>query len=186
VIVLLLLVIWVAALAPFVLRKLSEHQLTSSVSRFGHLAGMIGRGSSRADEPALVERPGRNPEHERRLRNKRARIRRQRRRRALAGLAGIGAFSLLFGAIPALRALWDVTIADVLLTACYLAALAYLTRLETFEREREAIRNVYPIAPRPGDLPEARAYAVAGGRASAMPRPVALRPAFRIVEAPSG
>jgi hypothetical protein len=78
--------------------------------------------------------------------------------------------------------LWDLTIADVLLSALYVGSLAYVTRLETFERERREMRNVYPLAPRPVEEPTA-VYAAMGGRQQ-FPTPVPLRPAFRIVEAP--
>jgi len=187
VIVLVLVVIWIVALAPFVLRKLSEHQLATSVTQFRRLTGMFGRaraGVERAVAP--LQQQALSAEEERRLHRQRARLRAQRRRRVFTWLLGFGGFALVFGAIPALRTLWDLAIVDVLLIAAYIGSLAYFTHLEMAERERQAMRNVYPIAPLPDEVAQLapqRVYATAGGHA--MPAPIALRPAFRIVEAPN-
>jgi hypothetical protein len=124
-------------------------------------------------------------EEERRLQRARARVRSQRRRRTLSWLVGFGAFTLVFGAIHTLRALWDLTILDVVLTGAYLGSLAYFTHLEVMQRERRAMRNIYPIAPAPTSQAQRPAYAMAGGSARVSPVPMPLRPTFRIVEAPS-
>ena len=72
-IVLLLLVIWVAALTPFALRKFSEHQATASVAGFHHLTGMYQRFGSGAEEmPRALQRAAMSPDEERRLLKARA------------------------------------------------------------------------------------------------------------------
>jgi hypothetical protein len=193
-IVLVLVVIWLCALAPFVLRRLSEHQLTASISQFRHLTGMFGGrqpSNSWSDEGWVPARPlERSADEARRASRQRARVRRLRRRRALTGLIGCGAFTLVFGAIPALRALWDLTVVDLLLTVGYLYLLARCTKLESFEAERRAMRNVVPLSTRQSGHSERRsslrqpAFAAVGGSGTALPVPIQLRPAFRIVEAP--
>lgn len=187
-IILVLVVIWLVALAPFVLRKLSEHQITASLAHFRELTGMGRRGRSvpQHDEDQRAWRNAAStPEEDRRVMRARARVRRQRRRRALAALGGCGAFTLVFGAIPELRTLWDLTIADVVLTAGYLALLAYFTKLENFQAERRAaMRNVVPIIGRPTSYTSARPEFAAVGGGSNLPAPIPIRPAFRIIEAP--
>jgi hypothetical protein len=125
-------------------------------------------------------------DEERRVQRARRRVRHERRRRTLVALGAAGAFTLVVGAIPALRMLWDLTIADAIVTVGYLGLLAYFTRLENFEAERRAMRNVVAFPPRPSGapMPQAVFAAVGGSSMSSMPAPIQLRPAFRIVDAP--
>jgi hypothetical protein len=185
-IILVLAVIWIVALAPFALRRLSEHQVALSVDRFRQLTGRFGQRHREARVAEPLRQPVRNlhasPEDERRAAKARLHARNERRRRALVVLLGVGAFTLSFGAIPSLHVLWDLTIVDVLLTAAYVGALVYLKRLEVFEAERRAaVRNIMQLDAR-GDARQ-RLAGVAGGGAT-FPVASAFRPAFRIVEAP--
>jgi hypothetical protein len=185
-IVLVLVVIWFAALAPFVLRRLSEHQATASLTRFHQLTRMLGGryGDSVHYEETVPYRGGSAPDDERRNYRARMRVRHQRRLHALAMLGGIGVFTLTLGALPALRFLWLLTMIDVVLAVTYIGLLAYFTRMEIAAAERRALRNIYPLPPRLGEAAApARMYATVGmgGRV----RPLPLRPAFRIVEAPN-
>jgi hypothetical protein len=178
---LVLIVIWMAALTPFALRRLSERQVSASLSQFRHLTGMLGRPSG---DPSASPSPSRPVEREltdreRRAQKARHRRRQQCRRRALAGLIGTFGFTLVFGAIPALRALWDLTILDVIATAAYIGMLAYVTRLETFEAERRALRNVYPIAPHLAMRESGDERYAATGTSQ-----IVAKPAFRIIEVP--
>ena len=64
--------------------------------------------------------------------------------RVLAILVGSIGFTLVFGAVPALRFLWSLCIVTVVLTAVYVALLAYFARLERAATEQS--RKVVPIA----------------------------------------
>jgi len=191
VIVVILMLVWLVALLPLALRKLSEWQLSSSVSQFDHRTRLLRRTypamARRAAEGAGHATAGRAPQGApapdggarqpaaasppaRRAARERARQRLARRRRTLAVLACTALGTFVLGAIPALRALWDLTVVDLLLTAGFVALLVHFRRLETTSGEhRDA---AIPLR------------VVEGGRqpATITPLPPA-RPAFVILEA---
>jgi len=183
VIVVILLLVWVVALLPLALRKLSEWQLSSSVSEFDHRTRLLrrtypamaaraaaGGGVDGTVEAAALPDGTRRAASARRAARERARQRLARRRRALAILAGTALGTFVLGAIPALRVLWDLTVVDLLLTGGYVALLVHFRRLETTAGD-DCDANV-PLR------------VVEGGRqpATITPLPPA-RPAFVILEA---
>lgn len=173
-IVLVLVLVWVAALLPIALKKRSEWDLSSSISQFRHRRRALDRFTP-VTAPAAAGRPGgtapatprRDARSERAARARRQALR-QRRRRTLGTLAGTFAGSLVLGAVPALRPLWDLALVVGLATVGYLAALVYFRRLEELAAERD--RKVVELAAR------ARQSAIV---------PVRPRPPFVIVGATS-
>lgn len=172
-IVLVLVLVWVAALLPIALKKRSEWDLSSSITQFRHNRRALDRFVPGAvvdaarPVPAATTAPRRDARSERAVRARRRALRR-RRRHTLATLAGTFAGSLVLGAIPALRPLWDLTLVAGLATGGYVAALVYVRRLEELAAERD--RKVVELAER------ARQSAIA---------PVRPRPPFVIVSATS-
>lgn len=163
-IVLVLVLVWVAALLPIALKKRSEWELSSSISQFRYRRRALDRvtpvaapGATRPGD-AAVPGPRRDARGERAARARRQALR-QRRRRTLATLAGTFAGSLVLGAIPALRPLWDLALVAGLATAGYVVALVYVHRLEELaaERDRKVVElaararegAIVPIRPRP-------------------------------------
>ena len=203
VIVLLLVLVWAVALTPIVWRKLSDAQAVSEIARFRVRIRTLGRAAPAGGvawggylgTPVPVDRPATRPMTEAQRRMARTRNERliARRRRTLSRLAGTAVGTLVLGAIPALRVLWDLSLVTTLLTIAYLAALAWFQREHPFAAERPA--NVVPIRSpaRPErwtpthDTDERAVVAGGGGRASFGFRPpsdVARRPAFVLVDAP--
>lgn len=179
-IVLILVLVWAAALLPIALKKRSEWELSSSISQFRQrrraLVGFAPAGAPSAWVPPGDIGPGTAGDDATGLRGvrgenaARARLkaRAERRRRALGALGGTFLASLVFGAIPALRPLWDLALVAGLGTAAYVGALVYFRRVEELALERK--RKVVELTAR------ARQSAVA---------PIRPRPPFVIVEATS-
>jgi hypothetical protein len=191
--ILVLALVWVIALSPVIVRKASEYQVFSSVARFRHRTGLMRQAYPQLAAAALPDAPllvaGEAIVTPEMRRAARARHRRtiERRRRALVTLVSTCLGSLLLGVVPALRALWGLSLASLLLTATYLALLAYLTQAETNASERR--RKVIPMpgAPSRPFLPDAYATAVGHHGSVTMPPIVALpsRPSFVLVDAPT-
>lgn len=128
-VVLVLVVVWMAVLIPVALRKRDEWSFGISLQRFRQRNRALSTTRPRlAAVPAIDDL---TDEEQRRARARQLRAERQRiaRRRAqrrrvlrtlLLGFAGL----LLLGAIPPLRALWDLAVVDVIITACYAALCA--------------------------------------------------------------
>jgi hypothetical protein len=186
-IVVVLVLIWVIALTPFLLRRLSEHQIASSVSRFRTAIRLMRRvyprlGTSGQALMAVSTHNGASPQEEAlRRRKEAARAKRQieRRKQLLVRLVGGTATSAVFGALPHLHAFWDLSIAGAVLTAGYVGALAVLA----------SHSPVHPIASGPARSlarhadarpVERRLVAAVGGSAfiPQMPR----RPSFVVVD----
>lgn len=167
-----LVVVWVAALVPIALRKRSEWQLSSSVSRF--------RQSNRrlATYPRGATRNALSPEEEYELRRAEAQQRRAemqrirrlraRRRQALGRLVVFVVASLLLGMVPHLHVLLDLGLLGVALLAGYGALCVRAAR------EEEWALTV-PVTPRP----------TADGTGGVVVPIRPSRPAFVIVEATS-
>lgn len=183
-VVLILVLVWVAALLPIALKKRSEWELSSSISDFRqrrrrlvrfagatvdagmaedrHLGTARGGATSwgpSGGEPAALVDPAVLDARAARAARARRRALQARRRRALRGLLGTMAATLVLGAIPALRPLWDVTIAAALCSVAYLGALVWFRRAAELavERDRKIIElaarvrqgAVVPLRPRP-------------------------------------
>jgi len=180
-VVLVLVLVWVAALLPIALRKRSEWEITASVSRFRYRTGLLRRAYPRLAAAASA------PESSAQLRARppvpgRPKLaeRRARRRRVLATLLGATFGTFLLGAIPALRPLWALSLVSLGATAAYVALLAHFARLELEAATRD--RKVVPItARRAAPALEATRVAAVGHAAVDVP----ARPAFVLVEAPS-
>lgn len=147
-VLLVLVVVWVLALTPYALRKLGEWQVSSELNRFRRGLGALGQfapdqagealftetageqlvGSSAGDGTSGRARQGRAPHPSSQLV--------MRRRRTLAWLGGSLAGTLLLGAVPWFRVLWDLSIVVLVLTICYLAALVYVQRQASLAAER--------------------------------------------------
>lgn len=166
-IVLILVLVWVAALLPIALKKRSEWELSSSISQFRQrrraLVGFSPSATPAAAGPVPAG-PGettaaqRDPRSEKAARA-RLKARTERRRRALTALLGSFFASLVLGAIPALRPLWDLALVAGLCSVGYVGALVYFRRVEelALERKRKVVEltararqsSVAPIRPRP-------------------------------------
>ena len=89
----------------------------------------------------------------------RHKLRQERRRRTLGILVATFVGSLVLGAIPALRPLWDLALVSGLCAVTYVGLLVYFHRMEemALERERKVVElaalarkgAVVPIRPRP-------------------------------------
>lgn len=176
-VVLLLVVVWLVVLVPVALRKLSERQLSASVDQFRHRARAIGRAT-----PVAV--PYVDPERrawERARERSRAQRRRERRRRVLTTLLASFGASLVLGAIPALRPLWDLSLVAFLLSTGYVALLVRA------ERERVISAALAERAEKVVQIGEHRRFGErhrgvdADGRAIVGTLPPA-RPAFVVVD----
>ena len=185
-IVVVLVVIWVAALTPFLLRRFSEHQIASSVSRFRSAVGLLRRAQPHLDavRSAPAARPHSGPQAHPRPRDAVRRRQRQieRRRQLLFRLAGftIGAFVL--GAIPHLHLLWVFGVIGVVMTGAYIFLLVQLARQDA-PLPMEAMRNVVSLHRHEGFGSPGRVAAAGAGGAG--PAPFEHRPAFVVVERPS-
>ncbi|MCU1489372.1 MAG: hypothetical protein JWM85_777 [Acidimicrobiaceae bacterium] len=172
-----LVLVWVAALLPIALKKRSQWQLSTSVSRFHHSSRRLSRSYPHIEGVAdaeAVEAVCRREEQLRRADRERVRARRARRRRVLVVLSATIFGSFLLGAVPSLRPLWDLSLASVLLGAAYCALLVRIARIEA---------DVLARPLRPAVVSEAGANTGGPGAIIVPIRPV--RPAFVIVEATS-
>ncbi|MDA8033197.1 MAG: hypothetical protein M0T71_03350 [Actinomycetota bacterium] len=197
-IVLILVLVWVAALLPIALKKRSEWELSTSISQFRQRrqrlvryrehgdpgsagsAGAAGAAGGQWGGSAARSSPGDGNRwsapapmggaDRRAARAARARRRalQARRRRTLGALVATMAATLVLGAVPALRPLWDLTLVATLALVAYVAALVWFRRAALMAVERE--RNVIELAAR------ARQSAIV---------PLRPRPPFVIVEATS-
>lgn len=200
-IVLLLLLVWAIALAPMVWRKLIDVQVISEVARFNHRIGILRRatpvhaagplGALQLAPPA-VPRPRVLPEaqrlspEKRRAQRARAQIRVARRRRTLQWLGGTVGVTFVFGAIPPLRFLWDLTLVATLLTVAYVGLLAWCQRPQTLASDRG--RRIVAIGAARDDDGMTRGsgvFTAPGGPSGAMRASTMRRPAFVLVEGPS-
>ncbi len=191
-IVLILVLVWVAALLPIALKKRSEWELSTSISQFrqrrqrlvryrehgdpgsaGAAGGQWG-GSAARSSPGDGDRwsapapMGGADRRAARAARARRRALQARRRRTLGALVATMAATLVLGAVPALRPLWDLTLVATLALVAYVAALVWFRRAALMAVERE--RNVIELAAR------ARQSAIV---------PLRPRPPFVIVEATS-
>jgi len=195
-IVLVLVLIWLMALAPVVLRKLSEEQVASSVARFRQSTSMLRRrfsalpGSDQelpfAPSAVLTRRPV-VPEEARRRQQQIRQLRIARRRRTLLCLTGVFVLALALGAVPHLHLLWIVALTSGTVIAGYLALLAYFTNVAANVMEQR--RKVVAIRPRmdpAGPIGARYARAVGGPSGHLMPSitPLPTPPAFVLVDAP--
>jgi hypothetical protein len=92
--------------------------------------------------------------------------------------------TLVLGALPHLHVLWDLTIVSAVLTATYVALLAYFARRAADANERA--RKVVPLrVVRSLDQSPEQRLAVGGAAPTLRAHPLPpKRPAFIIVEAP--
>lgn len=186
-----LVMIWVIALGVMGFRRFADRRADTSVDRFHYRTWLFRRvyptlalvGTS-PDALASAPTP---EEREVQYRAERARIkrRRERRRRVLREIGLVIAATLVLGAIPPLRTLWDVTFASVVLGAAYVGLAATAARNETLSLER--LRKIVPLGPTiPGDGALPATFVSAVGRyGSAAVAPMPRRPAFVLVDAPN-
>jgi hypothetical protein len=177
-IVVILVLIWVVALTPFLLRRLSEHQLVTSVSKFRAATGMLRRvypklESVRSVNPTLGEN-ARSSAQRRRIEHAQAKRLMERRKQLLFRLVGGTFGTLMFGGLPHLHKLWDLSIVGAILTTGYVSALAYLANqpapLPTLRRPASGIGPYDP-----------ERLVASGGGGPAMATPIPRRPAFVVV-----
>ena len=188
-VVLLLVVVWLVALVPIALRKLSEWQVTASVARFRRQRRVMSKtlpyppqlvGVRPLPEPRRGAGPAQSARMQRQMRERSARLM-ARRRRVLARLAGSLVVTLVLGAVPPLRFLWDVSLATFFLTSGYVALLVRLQQVRAAEAaEHERAEKVVPI-----DVRHRQAEAsmpVGSSRHAATLAPT--RPAYVLVDVP--
>lgn len=184
-----LVLIWVVALAPIAYRRYAERQASTSVDRFRQRLRKVRRAYPAVGMTEMDF--GARPRVDRRLAmqaqiaRSRARLheRRMRRRRVLAGLLVVVVGSLVLGAVPALRVLWFVSLAVGMVTAAYIALLVSIARSEALELER--MRKIVPFGDHETPAFEERARVAVGGNNSAwFAAPVPQRPAFVVLESP--
>lgn len=182
-----LVVIWVAALAPMAFRRYLDRRASTSVDRFSYRTWLFRRNypSLSQTTAAEPERVARRVVSDGQLRAERLRVRRrrERRRRVLLGLGGAFVATLVFGAIPPLRVFWDLSVVLALLVAGFLVLAASATRNEALTLER--LRKVVPIQTEPAPISEPTQRVAVSGRHHVGVVPMMPRPAFRLVEAPS-
>jgi hypothetical protein len=184
-----LVLIWVVALAPIAYRRYAERQASTSVDRFRQRLTKVRRAYPAVGMTEMDF--GHRPRVDRRLAmqaqiaRSRARLqeRRMRRRRVLGGLLVVVAGSLALGAVPALRVLWFVSVSVAVVTVAYIALLVSIARSEALELER--LRKIVPFGEHVTPMFEERAMAAVGGNvsqifASSLPQ----RPAFVVLESP--
>jgi ABC-type multidrug transport system fused ATPase/permease subunit len=186
-IVMVLALIWLVALVPFLLRRVSEHQLAASVSKFRSATGNLKktcsavatiRGVGQRTSTAPVPPP--RSEAERRKRElERAQWRIARRRQLLARLVIGTGTTLILGALPHLHVLWDLSIVGIVLTGCYVSALAYLAHQPKDLMEiRQPLERVHQKVTHPRE----RLVAVGGGIEPVIVPMLPRRPSFVIVK----
>jgi hypothetical protein len=190
VLLMVLVLIWVVALAPIAYRRYAERQASTSVDRFRQRLSKVRHaypavGMTEMDFAARP-RVGRRLAMQAQIARSRARLheRRMRRRRVLAGLIVVVLGSLALGAVPAHRVLWFVSLAVALLAIAYMALLVSIARNEALELER--LRKIVPFGDHQTPVFEERALAAVGGNLSPLfAAPLPQRPAFVVLESPS-
>jgi hypothetical protein len=189
VLLMVLVLIWVVALAPIAYRRYAERQASTSVDRFRQRLRRVRRaypavGMSEMDFAARP-RVNRRLEMQAQIATSRARLheRRMRRRRVLAVLIVVAAGSLALGAVPVLRVLWLVSLGVALLTAAYMVLLVSIARSEALELER--LRKIVPFGDHQTPVYEERVAAAVGGNVSPLyASPLRQQPAFVVLEGP--
>lgn len=150
-VLLVLAVVWVVALTPMVLRKLSERRVVTSVTSFNrHLGRLRSRsvwdestseglspiGFSAAaqrvrEEPrfdaGVVTAPTTDPAEPIPVVTSKATV--ARRRRVMTILLGATVGSFLLGLVPALSFFWDLALVGLVCTISYLGLLVYFHRM---------------------------------------------------------
>ena len=185
-----LVLIWVVALAPIAYRRYAERQASTSVDRFRQRLTKVRRaypavGMTEMDFAARP-RVDRRVDLQAQIARSKARLheRRMRRRRVLEGLLVVVVGSLVLGAVPALRVLWFVSFAIGLLAAAYMALLVSIARSESLELER--LRKIVPFGDHRTPAYEEHVVAAVGGNFSPLfASPIVQRPAFVVLEAPT-
>lgn len=170
-------IIWVLALTPMMLRKLSEHRFTTSVDSFHRqLRGMrraYPRLVATAAEPEMIlsfdQSPGAEDElvylpptsdpraHSPQRSSYRGSQTAARRRRVLIVLVTSMVGFFLLGFIPTLRVLWGMSLLVVATTAAYLALLIHIHR-SAIERKAKVV-DIRDLRHELDVVPPARAHA---------------------------
>jgi ABC-type transport system involved in cytochrome bd biosynthesis fused ATPase/permease subunit len=189
VLLMVLVLIWVVALAPIAYRRYAERQASTSVDRFRQRITKVRHaypavGMTEMDFAARP-RVDRRIDLQAQVAKSKARLhgRRMRRRRVLTGLLVVVAGSLVLGAVPALRVLWFVSFAVGMLTAAYMALLVSIARSETLELER--LRKIVPFGIHQTPVYDEQVAAVGGNFIPLFASPMTQRPAFVVLEAPT-
>ncbi len=137
--------IWVLALTPTLLRKLSERESTYSVAKFHRSLRVMRRaypGMAAAAQQGGVVTPARPQPHMARPAGPSAR----RRRQVLTILGGTLVGTLLLGLIPGLGILWDVSLLTLALTAGYVALLIHFRRVAVERSRKVVVLREQPLA----------------------------------------
>jgi len=178
VVIAVLAIIWVLALTPMMLRKLSEHRFTTSVDSFHRqLRGMrraYPRLAASAAEPEMmlsVAEPaddgGQMPYLQPAPVSRPQTVARSahpgvqaaaRRRRVLLVLVGSILGLFLLGIIPALRVFWGLSLLVVATTAGYLAVLIHIHR-GSVERRAKVV-DIRDLRSEAEAVPPARTHAI--------------------------
>jgi len=185
VLVVVLLLVWLAALTPIAYRHYTDRQATVSVERFSYRTWLV-----RHANPAIgmIEfnstsrsRVDRRLDVKMQIRNERRRIqhRRERRRRVLVVLVATIALSFVLGVVPALRMLWGLTFASSVLGAAYIYFLVSVARSETLNLER--LRKIVPLGTEISGRSEPQTVGAERGVLYSTPLP--RRPSFVVLEA---
>jgi hypothetical protein len=131
VVVLVVVLVWLVALIPFVLRRHSAYRVHASVARFRRQRRLLELAyRSRRDDASEILSTSRGdvvctnrdrPRHSSRATPSTLRL---RRRRLLSIFAGALAISLILGALPELRAFWTIAIVLSVLLVAYVVLLS--------------------------------------------------------------
>ena len=170
--------IWVLALTPTLLRKLAERESTYSVTKFHRSLRVMrqsypGQAAVAGAPAAALERltpavGGTAARTASRPAGGRAAAQSARRRRQVLMVLGGGlAFTFLFGLVPGLSMLWDVSLLLLAVTAAYMGLLIHFRRAE-LERAQKVVQIARPA---PADEVTAEVPAVPAPAAWAMPAP---------------
>jgi len=189
VLLMVLVLIWVVALAPIAYRRYADRQASTSVDRFRQRLTKVRRAYPAVGmtEMEFAARPriNRRRDMQAQIARSRARLheRRIRRRRILSRFLVVLAGSLVLGAIPVLRVLWFVSLAIAMVTAAYIALLVSISRSEALELER--LRKIVPFGDHQTPVFEERALVAVGGNVSPMyASRLPQRPSIVVLEAP--
>ena len=185
--IIVLLLVWLAALTPIAYRRYTDRLASTSVDRFSYRAWLARQASpaiGMTNSPVgLLTREERRSELQTqvRLERQRIRLRRERRKRVLVELAITISLSLALGIIPTFRALWGLTLLASIIGAVYVYTLISVARSETLNLER--LRKIVPLGA--ASSPDVERSAVAAGGGVLYPTPLQRQPAFVVLEARS-
>jgi hypothetical protein len=185
-----LVVIWVIALTPFFFRRLTEHQFASSMSRFHSATRVLRHFSPRPAVTSLSvlgsvtssvdhHSAPRSAPSLRRRELERAQRQIARRRQLLGRLVGVTFTTLVFGCLPHLHVLWDLSIVAALLTGAYVVVLVHLARSPALSPPQRRMAQTFPVEPK--ERPYERLAASGGGTPFTVPQ-MPRRPAFVLLE----